>query len=222
MLAAKIGGNLVPTLAESFVLTVAIILFVFVIIFRSGTERLLAMIPSVFALLVTMLGLRLLGGSLNVATIIIATTVLGTTENDQMHLFHHMHERTGSALEVRLRHTLRIAGPAVLFATLINAAGFLGLSASSFPPLQQFGLMTAAAFALAMLADFTVLPAALWIASGERPGRSRTVAVGRRLKPQRFIAGCTRRRGTASPASPRSCSPCRWCRTRCPRCSGDS
>jgi predicted RND superfamily exporter protein len=172
MLAAKITSNLVPTLAESFVLTVAIILLVFLIIFRSGTERLLAMIPSVFAILVTLLGLRLFGGSLNVATIIIATTVLGTTENDQMHLFHHMHERTGSALAVRLRHTLRVAGPAVLFATLINAAGFLGLSASSFPPLQQFGVMTAAAFVLAMIADFTVLPAALWIASRERPGES--------------------------------------------------
>jgi predicted RND superfamily exporter protein len=96
--------------------------------------------------------------------------VLGTTENDQMHLFHHMHERTGAALAVRLRHTLHIAGRAVLFATIINAAGFLGLSTSSFPPLQQFGLMTAAAFVLAMLADFTVLPAALWLTDRERRG----------------------------------------------------
>jgi hypothetical protein len=29
--------------------------------------------------------------------------------------------------------------------------------------------MTAAAFALALIADFTVLPAALWIASRQRP-----------------------------------------------------
>jgi predicted RND superfamily exporter protein len=169
LLEAKLGASLVPTLAESFVLTVALILIVFVVVFRSGLERLIAMIPSVFALLVTMLGLRLLGGSLNVATIIIATTVLGTTENDQMHFFHHMHERAGAPLEVRLRHTLRIAGRAVVFATLINAIGFLGLTASRFPPLWQFGLMTASAFVLALVADFLVLPAALWIASGERP-----------------------------------------------------
>ena len=126
------------------------------------------MIPSLFALLVTFLGMRVLGGSLNVATIIIATTVLGTTENDQIHFFHHMHERAGS-LEERLSHALRVAGRAVLFATLINAAGFLGLSASRFPPLRQFGLMTAAAFVLALIADFTMLPAALWISSGEKP-----------------------------------------------------
>ena len=169
LLQVKVGASLVPTLTESFALTVVLILVVFLVVFRSGVERLLAMIPSLFALLVTFLGMRVFGGSLNVATIIIATTVLGTTENDQIHFFHHMHER-GAGIEERLRHALRVSGRAVLFATVINAVGFLGLSASRFPPLRQFGLMTAAAFVLALIADFTVLPAALWIASGDRPG----------------------------------------------------
>jgi uncharacterized protein len=163
LLSAKVGANLVPTLAESFVLTAGLIFVVFLALFRSGVERLLAMIPSLFALLVTFLGMRLLGGTLNVATIIIATTVLGTTENDQIHFFHHMHERSGEPLEVRLRHALRVSGSAIVFATLINATGFLGLAASSFPPLRQFGLMTAAAFVLALIADFIALPAALWL-----------------------------------------------------------
>jgi predicted RND superfamily exporter protein len=56
-----------------------------------------------------------------------------------------------------------------VFATLINAVGFLGLSLSRFPPLRQFGLMTAAAFVLALIGDFAVLPAALWIARRDRP-----------------------------------------------------
>src|SRR5690606_19828509 len=93
VLGGKVGASLVPTLAESLAITVVVILLVFVIVFKSGTERVLAMIPSLFALAVSFLGLRLFGGTLNVATIIIATTVLGTTENDQMHFFHHMHER---------------------------------------------------------------------------------------------------------------------------------
>jgi predicted RND superfamily exporter protein len=169
LLQVKVGASLVPTLAESFALTIVLIFVVFVAVFRSGLERLLAMLPSLFALLGSFLGLRLLGGSLNVATIIIATTVLGTTENDQLHFFHHMHERAGACLEDRLRHALRVSGRAVVFATVINAAGFLGLSVSTFPPLRQFGLLTAAAFVLALIGDFLVLPAALWIASRDRP-----------------------------------------------------
>jgi len=169
VLQVKVGGSLVPTLAESFALTAVLIFTVFLFLFRSGVERLLAMIPSLFALLVTFLGMRLLGGSLNVATIIIATTVLGTTENDQIHFFHHMHERAGAGVEERIRHALRVSGRAIVFATFINAAGFLGLAVTRFPPLRQFGLMTAAAFLLALVADFTALPAALWIASRQRP-----------------------------------------------------
>ena len=170
LLQVKVGASLVPTLAQSFTLTVVLIFAVFLVLFRSGVERLLAMIPSLFALLATFLGMRLLGGSLNVATIIIATTVLGTTENDQIHFFHHMHERADAGIEERIRHALRVSGRAIVFATLINAAGFLGLAVSNFPPLRQFGLMTSAAFLLALLADFTALPASLWIASRQRPG----------------------------------------------------
>jgi hypothetical protein len=169
LLQVKVGASLVPTLAESFALTAVLIFAVFLFLFRSGLERMLAMIPSLFALLATFLGMRLLGGSLNVATIIIATTVLGTTENDQIHFFHHMHERAGAGVEERIRHALLVSGRAIAFATLINAAGFLGLAVSSFPPLRQFGLMTAGAFVLALVADFTALPASLWIASRERP-----------------------------------------------------
>ena len=176
LLHAKVGASLVPTLAESFALTAALIFVVFLFIFRSPSARLLAMIPSLFAILATFLGIRLFGASLNLATILIATTVLGTTETDQIHFFHHLHERDGAPLAEALGHALRISGRAIVFATLINAAGFLALSFSSFPPLRQFGLVTSAAFLLALIADFTALPAGLWMidrrergAAGRRP-----------------------------------------------------
>jgi predicted RND superfamily exporter protein len=169
LLQAKVGASLVPTLTQSFALTAALIFLAFLAVFRSASARLLAMIPSLFAILCTFLAVRLLGGGLNVATILIATTVLGTTENDQIHFFHHLHEGRGAGLEVELRHALRVSGRAIAFATLINAAGFLGLALSRFPPLRQFGLEAAGAFLLAMLADFTALPAALWIVRRARP-----------------------------------------------------
>ncbi len=171
LLQAKVGASLVPTLTESFALTAGLIFLAFLFVFRSPSARLMAMIPSVFAILATFLGMRLLGGSLNVATILIATTVLGTTENDQIHFFYHLqegrHEKMG--FEESLRYTLRVSGRAIVFATLINAAGFLALSVSNFPPLRQFGVITAAAFLLSMVADFTALPASLWLLSRRAP-----------------------------------------------------
>jgi predicted RND superfamily exporter protein len=171
LLQAKVGASLVPTLTESFALTAGLIFLAFLFVFRSPSARLMAMIPSVFAILVTFLGMRIFGASLNVATILIATTVLGTTENDQIHFFYHLQEgrQEGRTFEEALRYTLRVSGRAIVFATLINAAGFLALSVSNFPPLRQFGIITAGAFLLSMVADFTALPASLWLLSRERP-----------------------------------------------------
>jgi predicted RND superfamily exporter protein len=115
-----VAQELVPTLVEAS-LTAAVIFL------RSrgvplAFARLMAMIPSVFAILVMFLVMRLTGIALNVATILIASTVLGTSENDQIHFFYHFQEKRGSGTtEEALLHTLLISGRAIGFATLINA-----------------------------------------------------------------------------------------------------
>jgi len=170
VLQATIASHLTPTLVESFAITFTIIFVTFIFVFRSGPARLNAMVPSLFAILVTFLVMRITGIPLNIATILIATTVLGVTENDQIHFFYHfLEKRNGHNTEVALGHAIRVAGHAILFATIINAGGFLALAMSDLPPMRQFGIVTSMAFALAMLADFTALPAALWIFFRERP-----------------------------------------------------
>jgi len=167
---AKMAQNLVPTLVESFALTVGVIFGAFLLVFRNGTARLMAMIPSIFAILVMFLVMRMLGMRLNIATILIASTVLGTSENDQIHFFYHfLEKRRDGTVEESLRHTLRVAGRAILFATLINAGGFLAFGLGDLPPMRQFGVLAALAFVLSMVADFTALPAALWILFRARP-----------------------------------------------------
>jgi predicted RND superfamily exporter protein len=170
LLSEKISDHLVPTVVHSFALTAAVIFVAFFLVFRSGAARLLAMIPSLFAVLVMFLVMRVLSIPLNVATILIATTVLGATENDQIHFFWHLQERRSRGhTHEALAHAIRVAGSAIFFATVVNAGGFLALALADLPPMRQFGVLTATAFALSMLADFTALPAALWIVFRERP-----------------------------------------------------
>jgi hypothetical protein len=167
---AKMAQSLVPTLVESFALTAVIIFATFLVVFRSGSARLMAMVPSLFAILVMFGVMRLTGMQLNIGTILIASTVLGTSENDQIHFFYHFQEgRNGGSVEQALRHTIVVAGRAILYATLINAGGFLAFALSPLPPLRQFGTLAAVAFVLSMIADFTALPATLWILSREKP-----------------------------------------------------
>jgi predicted RND superfamily exporter protein len=176
VLATAITERLLPTLTESFALTASIIFCAFLVVFRSPSARLMTMIPSLFAILSVFLVMRLTGIPLNIATILIGSTVLGATENDQIHFFYHFQEgRTTGGTASALQHAMLIAGRPIVFATLINASGFLALSFSDLPPMRQFGIVTSMAFILALLADFTALPGALWILSKyERHPATRT------------------------------------------------
>jgi predicted RND superfamily exporter protein len=166
VLGTEITQRLVPTLAESFALTASVIFLAFLLVFRSPSATLMTMIPSLFAILSVFLVMRLTGIPLNIATILIGSTILGATENDQIHFFYHFREgRSTGTTAGALRHALLIAGRPILFATFINASGFLALALSDLPPMREFGIVSASAFVLALLADFTALPGALWILS---------------------------------------------------------
>ena len=167
VLSGEITERLLPTLTQSFALTAAVIFFGFLLVFRSPAARLMTMIPSLFAILSVFIVMRGVGIPLNIATILIGSTVLGATENDQVHFFYHFQEVRGSTAAA-LRHALLVAGRPIVFATLINASGFLALALSNLPPMRQFGTVSASAFVLALLADFTALPAALWLLSRDR------------------------------------------------------
>jgi len=176
VLGAQITEHLLPTLTESFALTASIIYLVFLLVFRSPSARLMTMIPSFFAILSAFLVMRLTGIPLNIATILIGSTVLGTTENDQIHFFYHFQEGQSSSGSTShgLRHALCVAGSPILFATLINASGFLALALSDLPPMRQFGIVASSAFLLALVADFSALPAALWMRSHYKRRRTRS------------------------------------------------
>ena len=174
VLSGEITERLLPTLTQSFALTASVIFLAFLLVFRSPSARLMTMIPSLFAILCVFMVMRGASVPLNIATILIGSTVLGATENDQVHFFYHFHEGRGSgSTTAALRHALLVAGRPILFATLISTSGFLALALSDLPPMRQFGIVSASAFVLALLADFTALPAALWILSRQEPERAR-------------------------------------------------
>ncbi|MGH8229592.1 MAG: efflux RND transporter permease subunit, partial [Steroidobacteraceae bacterium] len=122
VLQEKITLQLVPTLMKSFAITASVIFCVFLLVFRSASARIMAMIPSMFAILAAFLVMRFGGIALNIATILIGSTVLGATENDQVHFFYHFQEGlAGGSTAGALRHAMLVAGRPIAFATLINA-----------------------------------------------------------------------------------------------------
>src|SRR4029077_8242134 len=89
VLSGEITERLLPTLTQSFVLTASVIFLAFLVVFRSPTGLLMTMIPSLFAILSVFIVMRAAGIPVNIATILIGSTILGATENDQVHFFYH-------------------------------------------------------------------------------------------------------------------------------------
>jgi len=86
--------------------------------------------------------MRITGISLNIATILIGSTVLGSTENDQIHFFYHFQEgRSNGSTAGRVTTCSAHCRRPIAFATLINAGGFLALTFSDLPALRQFGIV---------------------------------------------------------------------------------
>jgi uncharacterized protein len=158
VLGAEITQRLLPTLTESFALTASVIFHGI----PAGVSQPVRPVddddPVVVRDPVRVSGDALTGISLNIATILIGSTVLGATENDQIHFFYHFQEgRSTGTTAGALQHALLVAGRPILFATLINASGFLALALSDLPPMREFGIVSASlpsSLAL-ILADFT-------------------------------------------------------------------
>ncbi|HEY6618924.1 MAG TPA: MMPL family transporter, partial [Steroidobacteraceae bacterium] len=107
VLSAIITERLLPTLTQSFAITASVIFLAFLVVFRSPSARLMTMIPSFFAILSVFIVMRVAGIPLNIATILIGSTVLGATENDQVHFFYHLQEgRASGTTEGALKHAM--------------------------------------------------------------------------------------------------------------------
>ena len=149
-------------------LVFAALFFAFLLVFRSLGLALLAMLPNIFTSLAVLGLMGWLGITLDFMTITIAAVAMGIAVDDTIHYLHrYRQERAGQDARAAIRATHQSVGHALLYTTLIICVGFAMLGFSDFVPSVLFGLLTAAAIALALITDLLLLPACL--ALGRRP-----------------------------------------------------
>ncbi|GAB3375439.1 RND family transporter [Spongiibacter taiwanensis] len=140
----------------------AVLTLVFWLVFRSLRIALLAMVPNMVASL-SILGLMgWLGIPLDFMTMTIAAIAMGIAVDDTIHYTHRfLEERRQHSVETAIENTHQSVGYALLYTSTIIALGFALLMGSDFIPSVMFGLLTAAAVIIALIADLTLLPALL-------------------------------------------------------------
>jgi len=146
-------------------LSLSVVTSVAMIALLLGSIRLglLAMIPNLIPLGMTLGFMGLVGISLNVGTVMIAAVVLGVIVDDTVHFLICYRRAYGSGLSVHqaVQHTLEKVGRPIVATSLILVAGFWVMMLATFRPNVNFGLLTGVTIMIGLVADLMILPAAL-------------------------------------------------------------
>lgn len=149
--------------------TIALVVVSIVLIYALRSFRLgaVSLMPNLVPAIIGFGAWGLLVGEIGLATSIVAAMTIGIVIDDTIHfLSKYQRARTvlGQSPEDAVRYAFATVGVAMLVTTTALVAGFLVLSYSTFEMNAGMGLLTALVLAIALVADFTLLPALLmWL-----------------------------------------------------------
>lgn len=150
----------VGTQTRSFTLSFLLIFGPIVFVFRSVRAALFAMPSNLFPVITTFGVMGWFGVSLNMATAMTSSVVLGIAVDDTIHFLEHARARlrVHGDIERAVRETFDTKGVGVLWITLIIALGFFVTLASNFRPTHHFGVLTGIAMFSGLVGELLVLP----------------------------------------------------------------
>ncbi|MEM6795786.1 MAG: MMPL family transporter [Acidobacteriota bacterium] len=154
--------HLVSTLIGSLGLTLLAVALILRLLLPSTRLALLALLPNLWPVLAGLGLMAWTGVPLDIATVMMASVVLGLAVDDTIHTLGHFrrYARADGAARAAQK-TLYATAPAYLLTGVILMAGFGVCGLSDFTPISSFGLMTAISIGFAVLGDLFLIPALL-------------------------------------------------------------
>ncbi|TYO97461.1 hypothetical protein EDC39_1101 [Geothermobacter ehrlichii] len=156
-------NNVLQSLYRSQILTLravfAVIMVMFLLLFRSLRLAVIAIIPNLLAAGVVLGLMGWLKIPLDIMTITIAAITIGIAVDDTIHYVHRFSEEITHDLDypAAIRRCHSSVGRAMYYTSITIIAGFGILTLSDFMPTIYFGLFTGLAMAVAMIANLTLL-----------------------------------------------------------------
>jgi hypothetical protein len=142
------------------------IFLIMLFLWRSLPLAVISMLPNLAPLSVVFILMGSVGIYLDLATVLIASVLLGITVDDTIHFLHQYQERRnkGRGVVFSLARSFEASGRAVVAISLLLVAQFLLLVGSDFQPSAHFGLLTATGLLAGQVFELLLLPAliVLW------------------------------------------------------------
>jgi len=160
VLEARAADQMAVGQAQSLLLMIAVIFVIISVLFVSFKAGAIAVVANLFPIALLFGAMGFFGIPLNTGTAMVAAIAIGICVDDTMHFM----VRYNRQLNVHkdesgaLGETLRAEAVPIIATSTGLMAGFATLTASSFPPVVHFGLLSTLVIGLALLATFIVTP----------------------------------------------------------------
>ena len=153
--------SLVQTQVESFGLAAAVVFVMIGAFFRSVRAGLASILPNIMPIFGAFALMGVGGIPLDSATVMTASIAIGIGVDNTIHFLARYRDgrAAGLAHAAAAALTLQTTGSAMLFTSVVAAAGFGVLCLAQFKPICYFGLLAGVTMITALLADLIVTPA---------------------------------------------------------------
>ncbi len=158
---AQLNQFILQTQFRSFGLAFLVAFGILVYFIGNWKISLLALLPNLLPLSLTILIMALLGIDLEAANAMLAPIMLGVAMDDTIHLMNkfQFYRAAGADTTSAMDEALSYTGGALLSTTIALVCGFLVVGFSGVVSVSTFGLLCAFTVLTALLADVIVLPA---------------------------------------------------------------
>jgi len=151
---------LVTTLDRSLGLALAALFVLFWRLLGRPWPAAKALVPNLWPVAVLLGGMGWLGVRLDIATVMVASIVLGLAVENTIHTLARFRDESGrNGRTAAIVERLERQAPAYLLTATILVLGFGVCGLSDFAPLAHFGVLSAVAVLLALLCDLALVPA---------------------------------------------------------------
>jgi hypothetical protein len=145
----------------SYLLAFSMITLLMVLMIGNIKIGLISMIPNVLPIIFISMAMVIFKMPLDMFTLLIGAIALGLAVDDTVHFMHNFrrYELQYNDVDKAVRLTLMGTGRAITLTSIVLALGFLVLTFSQMNNMFDFGVLTAIAILVALLADFFLMPA---------------------------------------------------------------
>ncbi|MFT6632501.1 MAG: putative RND superfamily exporter protein [Bacteriovoracaceae bacterium] len=180
-LTAKVTGKMplfheltpyvVKSFIDSFTIALIAIFLILIVVLKSLKLGLLALVPNIFPLILGAGVYSLTGEYLDIASVLIVSVCLGIAVDDSIHFLFEYQKYRKENLNIKRSFEIIFTNtaPSLFNTTLLIVIGFGSFVIADYIPNAKFGIMVSLVLSIALIADFVVLPALLYIFEKDKP-----------------------------------------------------